>query len=124
MTRRRFGSLGGRRLASPVVGIATTGDGKGYWLATAVGTVYGFGDATGPGPRRPAPLPAPVVSIAADPATGGFWLATSTGAVLGYNGAPSYGQAHLPAAVVGMAATPDGRGLLGSGRERLGRPSR
>ena len=50
------------------------------------------------------------MSIVADPATGGFWLATSTGAVLGYNGGPGYGQAHPPAAVVGMAAAPDGRG--------------
>jgi hypothetical protein len=53
-----------------------------------------------------------VVSIVSDPATAGFWLATSTGAVVGYNGAPDYGDADLPAAVVGMAATGDGRGYL------------
>ena len=51
-----------------------------------------------------------MVGIAADPATAGFWLATSAGAVLGYGGAPGYGGAQLPSAVVAMAATPDGRG--------------
>ena len=106
----RFGSLGGRPLASPVVGIAATADGKGYWLATRAGTVYGFGDAAAPGPGSLAPALGPVVAIAADPAGPGFWLATSTGAVLGYHGAPGYGRAQLPSAVVAMAATPDGRG--------------
>jgi hypothetical protein len=107
----RFGSLGGHHLTGPVVGLAPTADGEGYWLATAAGTVYGFGDAAGHGPGPGlAPAAGPVVGIVADPGTQGFWLTTAKGAVLGYSGAPTYRPAHLPAAVVAVAATPDGRG--------------
>ena len=120
----QFGSLGSHHLASPVVGLAATADGKGYWLATAAGAVYGFGDAAGHGLGAASalgvgPTTGPVVSIVADPGTLGFWLATARGTVLGYSGAPTYGPAHLPAAVVAVAATPDGRGywvVAGDGR--------
>jgi hypothetical protein len=126
-----FGSLGGHRPAAPVVGLAATADGKGYWLATAAGTVYGFGDAarpgsgavTSPAARGPGPAAGPVVGIVAVPGTGGYWLATAQGAVLGYGGAPTYRPTHLPAAVVAAAATPDGRGcwvVAGDGHTATG----
>ena len=41
-----YGSLGGHRLAAPVVGIAATPDGGGYWEVEANGDVYNFGDAS------------------------------------------------------------------------------
>jgi hypothetical protein len=40
-----LGSMGGMRLASPVVGIAATSGGRGYWLAAADGGLFSFGDA-------------------------------------------------------------------------------
>ncbi len=55
----------------------------------------------------------------ADPGRQGFWLATANGDVLGFGGALTFGPARLSAAVVAMAATPDGRGywaVAGDGR--------
>ena len=40
-----YGSMGGARLASRMVGIAPTPAGKGYWLVGADGGVFTFGDA-------------------------------------------------------------------------------
>jgi hypothetical protein len=37
--------LGGMKLNQPIVGIAGTPDGKGYWLVAADGGVFAFGSA-------------------------------------------------------------------------------
>ena len=37
--------MGGNTLNKPMVGIASTPDGKGYWLVAADGGVFSFGDA-------------------------------------------------------------------------------
>jgi len=37
--------MGGKTLNAPVVSIALTPDGKGYWLVAADGGVFAFGDA-------------------------------------------------------------------------------
>ena len=42
---RFHGSAGAIPLASPVVGMAPTSDGKGYWLTAGDGGVFSFGDA-------------------------------------------------------------------------------
>jgi hypothetical protein len=39
------GSMSGRVLAEPVVGLTPTPDGQGYWLVAADGGVFNFGDA-------------------------------------------------------------------------------
>ena len=39
------GSTGSTRLSEPIVGIAPTPDGGGYWLSTADGPIFDFGDA-------------------------------------------------------------------------------
>ncbi|MHB8682092.1 MAG: protease pro-enzyme activation domain-containing protein, partial [Acidimicrobiales bacterium] len=38
-----FGSMGGTRLAKPVVGMAATPDGRGYWLVASDGGIFTFG---------------------------------------------------------------------------------
>ena len=40
-----FGSLAGQHLNEPIVGIAPTPDGGGYWLVASDGGVFSFGDA-------------------------------------------------------------------------------
>jgi hypothetical protein len=40
-----YGSLGTRRLNRPIVGIAATADGHGYWMVASDGGVFSFGDA-------------------------------------------------------------------------------
>ena len=39
------GSLGGTPPALPIVGMAATRTGKGYWMVAADGGVFAFGDA-------------------------------------------------------------------------------
>jgi hypothetical protein len=48
----KYGSMTGRTLAGPIVGMVNTASGKGYWLVANDGGVFSFGDATfyGSGP--------------------------------------------------------------------------
>ena len=41
-----FGSTGGIRLNKPVVGMAATPSGHGYWLVASDGGIFSYGDAT------------------------------------------------------------------------------
>jgi hypothetical protein len=107
-----YGSMGGQHLNKPVVGMASTPDGGGYWLVASDGGVFSFGDAGFHGSTGNLKLVKPVVGMAADPATGGYWLVASDGGVFSF-GAPFYGSMGgkpIPSPVVGMAATPDGGG--------------
>ena len=40
-----YGSMGGAALNQPVVGMAATPTGEGYWLVAADGGIFAFGDA-------------------------------------------------------------------------------
>jgi hypothetical protein len=42
---RFYGSTGTARINRPIVGIAATADGRGYWMVASDGGVFGFGDA-------------------------------------------------------------------------------
>ncbi len=98
---------------APVVGMATTPDGGGYWLVAADGGVFSYGDARFHGSAGGLHLNRPVVGMAATPEGGGYWLVASDGGVLTYGDAHFYGSAgglHLNTPIVGMAATPDGGG--------------
>jgi hypothetical protein len=59
-----FGGLATETLNAPVVGIAATPDGKGYWLAAADGGVFSFGSAPFKGSMGGISMDAPVVGIA------------------------------------------------------------
>lgn len=45
-----FGSMSGKPLNAPIVGICATNSGQGYWLVGADGGIFGFGDAAYYGP--------------------------------------------------------------------------
>ena len=62
-----FGSLAGRQVNLPIVGIAATPDGQGYWLVGDDGGVFAFGDARFFGSEGGTVLNAPVVGIVATP---------------------------------------------------------
>jgi streptogramin lyase len=98
-------------LAKPVVAMAATPDGHGYWLVTKAGQVLHFGDAHSYG-SPPAHLAKPVVAMAATPDGHGYWLVTKAGQVLHFGDAHSYGSppAHLAQPVVAIAPTPGGHG--------------
>ena len=64
-TPRFFGSMGGQPLNRPILGIAATTDGAGYWLVASDGGVFNYGDAGFFGSMGGSPLNAPVVGAAA-----------------------------------------------------------
>ncbi len=107
-----LGSMGGKPLNQPIVGMAATPDGGGYWEVAADGGIFTFGDAPYLGSMGGTPLNQPVVGMAVDPATGGYWEVAADGGIFSF-GAPylgSMGGKPLNQPIVGMAATPDGKG--------------
>jgi len=104
-----YGSMGGRTLNAPIVGIAATPDGGGYWLVASDGGIFSFGDATFDGSMGGIRLNAPVVGMTATPDGGGYWLVASDGGVFSFGDATflgSMGGRHLNAPIVGIAAAP------------------
>ena len=80
---RFAGSTGAHaRLNAPVVGMAATPDGGGYWLVAADGGIFNYGDAAFSGSAGSLPLAAPIVGMAAGPG-GGYWLVARDGGVFG-----------------------------------------
>jgi hypothetical protein len=58
------GSMGGTQLNAPVVGMAATPGGKGYWLVASDGGVFSFGSAPYEGSMGGKHVNAPIVGIA------------------------------------------------------------
>ncbi len=113
------GVSGGAVVYAPVVGMASTPDGGGYWMVGSDGGVFTYGDAGFYGSAGGLRLNAPVVGIASTPDGRGYWMVGSDGGVFTYGDAGFYGSAgglRLNAPVVGIASTPDGRGywMVGS----------
>ncbi len=59
-----YGSMGGKPLDKPIVGMAATPTGGGYWLVAADGGIFTFGDAKFYGSMGGTPLDKPVVAMA------------------------------------------------------------
>ncbi len=98
---------------APVVGIAATPSGNGYWIATSDGAVYAIGDAVYDGGANTINLNAPIVGIKAHPTNGGYWLVGADGGVFAFGGAPFKGSAvgiNLNQPVMGMVSSPSGDG--------------
>ena len=88
-----YGSMGGKLLNQPVVGMASTFDGNGYWLVAADGGVFSFGDAHFYGSMGGIPLKQPIVGIAATPDGNGYWLVGADGGIFTFGDAQFYGSA-------------------------------
>jgi L,D-peptidoglycan transpeptidase YkuD (ErfK/YbiS/YcfS/YnhG family) len=98
---------------STAVGITSTHDGGGYWIASSTGAVYPFGDAHTFGSMAGGGLNAPIVGMTTTADSGGYWLVASDGGIFSFGDAPFEGSAgalRLNAPIVGMAATRDGGG--------------
>ncbi|MGH9105683.1 MAG: C40 family peptidase [Acidimicrobiales bacterium] len=103
------------RLAEPIVAMAATPDGGGYWLVSADGSVYTFGDAKfygSAGRGRLHRVVGRVVGITPTRDGRGYWLASAEGGVYSFGDAKFYGAAHLDREdqVVAIAATHGGHG--------------
>jgi len=119
-----FGSLGGRSLAAPVVGLVATPDGGGYWLVARDGGVFAFGDArffgSLPGLAASVQPGSPVVGLAATPDGGGYWEVTASGDVYSFGDAQFFGSLggeRLAAPIDGIAPGPNGQGYWLAGTD-------
>ena len=104
-----YGSMGGKPLNQPIVGMAATPDGKGYWLVASDGGIFSFGDAQFYGSMGGTPLNKPVVGMAATPDGKGYWMVASDGGIFSFGDAQfhgSMGGTPLNKPVVGMASDP------------------
>ena len=111
--RASFHGAPGTGLAAPIVGMAATPDGAGYWLVASDGGIFSFGDARFHGSTGGVRLAQPIVGMAATPDGAGYWLVASDGGIFAFGDARFHGSTggvHLSAPVVGMASTPTGRG--------------
>ena len=97
----------------PVVGMAHTLFGGGYWLADSSGGIRGFGDAKVLGSTAGLALNEPIVGMAPTPTGAGYWLVAADGGVFNFGDATLWGSTGdfaLNRAIVGMAGTVTGHG--------------
>jgi hypothetical protein len=100
-------------LNKPIVGMATSPTGKGYWNVASDGGIFTFGDAGFFGSTGSMHLNQPVVGMASTRDGRGYWLVASDGGIFSFGDAVfhgSTGNIHLNKPIVGMASTPDGGG--------------
>jgi len=100
-------------LNSPIVGMASTPNGQGYWNVASDGGIFAFGNAGFHGSMGGRPLARPVVGMSAASDGGGYWEVASDGGIFAFGNAGfsgSMGGRSLAKPVVGLAVTPTGRG--------------
>lgn len=108
-----LGSLAGRPLNQPIVGMATTPSNGGYWLVASDGGIFTFGDAKFYGSTGGKALNQPIVGMAGTPSGRGYWLVASDGGIFTFGDARfqgSTGGRALNRPVLAMASTPTGKG--------------
>jgi hypothetical protein len=129
-----YGSLGGRPLNGPIVGMAATPGGHGYWLVASDGGVFTFGDAPFLGSLAMAALDQPIVGMASTREGTGYWLLSRRGDVYAFGNAIHQGSAagRLAAPAVAIVADRSGGGyrvaardgeVLSFGAPELGSPT-
>ena len=106
-----YGSMGGKPLNKPIVGMAYDPATGGYWEVASDGGIFAF-NAPFYGSMGGKPLNKPIVGMAYDPATGGYWEVASDGGIFAFNATfhGSMGGMPLVQPVVGIAALADGSG--------------
>lgn len=110
---RYHGDLSHVAIDSPILAVAATPSGEGYWLMEASGRMHPFGDAPDLGSPG---LPDAEYGIALAPtSTGqGYWVATQTGGVYTVGDARFFGSAAGTLGpdvdIVDLAASPTGKG--------------
>ena len=95
---------------APIVGMASTSNGRGYWLIDATGRIYAFGNA----PQIPAVAAQGAVRGIVTAPGGGVWVFTAAGDIVGAGGATALGSPLASGlagiGVVAITPTPGGAG--------------
>jgi lipoprotein-anchoring transpeptidase ErfK/SrfK len=107
-----LGSTQNLPLAQPIVAMAQTPNGSGYWLVADDGGVFAY-NAPFFGALAGWPLRLPVSGMAATPDGGGYWIVTEDGAVFPFGSAQNYGNLtnlRLVAPITDIIPTPDSHG--------------
>ena len=107
------GSLAGKKLNQPIVGMAGLPTAPGYWLVARDGGIFTFGKAGYYGSTGAMKLNQPIVGMAATPDGAGYWLVASDGGIFTFGDATFHGSTgaiRLNKPIVGMAPTPDSGG--------------
>jgi hypothetical protein len=108
-----FGSTGNLLLNRPVVDIAPTASGGGYWLLAGDGGVFSYGDARFFGSTGGLRLNRPALRMAPTATGAGYWFVASDGGVFAFGDAPFFGSMGgraLNAPVIGIIPTSSGHG--------------
>jgi hypothetical protein len=108
-----FGSTGAIHLNKPIVGMASTPSGKGYWLVASDGGIFSFGDAKFFGSTGAIKLNKPIVGMTSSPSGAGYWMVASDGGIFSFGDAQFFGSTgsiKLAKPITGMAASPSGKG--------------
>jgi hypothetical protein len=110
---RYYGDLSHVAIESPILAVAATPSGEGYWLMEASGRTHPFGDAADLGSPG-LPDAEYGVALATTPSGKGYWIASQTGGVYPVGDAGFFGSAAgtigPDAEVVDLAASPTGKG--------------
>jgi ribosomal protein L24E len=112
-----LGSLAGKPLAKPIVGIAATPSGKGYWMVASDGGVFSFGDAKFFGSTGNIKLNKPIVGMSSTPSGNGYWMVAADGGIFSFGDAKfmgSTGAIKLNKPIVGMTASGKGYWMVAS----------
>ena len=100
-------------LNAPIVGVASTPSGNGYWEESSDGGIFTFGGAGFYGSTGGLQLNRPIVGMAPTPDGRGYWEVASDGGVFSFGDAQFHGSTgaiSLNQPIVGIDATPDGGG--------------
>ncbi|MEA3078255.1 MAG: hypothetical protein QOF60_3163, partial [Actinomycetota bacterium] len=103
----------GAKLNAPIVGLATTPTGAGYYLLGGDGGIFTFGDATFYGSTGSLKLNRPVVGMASTPTNLGYWLVASDGGIFTFGDAGFFGSTggqKINSPIVAITPTPTGLG--------------
>ena len=120
---RFYGSTGSLHLNQPIVGMASTPDGQGYWMVASDGGIFSFGDARFYGSTGALHLNKPIVGMAGTPDGRGYWMVASDGGIFSFGDARFYGSTgslQLESPIVSMTSSARWGGLLARGFRRRG----
>ena len=107
------GSMGGKPLNKPLVGMTALDAGNGYWQVAQDGGIFAFGDAGFFGSTGSMVLNKPIVGMAATPSGDGYWMVASDGGIFAFGDAGFFGSTGsmvLNRPIVGMSPTSTGNG--------------